>query len=185
MPDMFLIAGQLINYVARFFERFIYGCRWVIVPMYVGLIAALAVYTYKFGVSLVDLCLHYRTITEADLMIDVLSLVDTTMIGNLIVIITVGSYCIFVRPIHFDHEDTPHWLQGIDSSTLKIKTGMSLIGVSSVHLLKDFIEAATLSHQVFITHIGIHLVFLVSTISLALTGRISHPSTPPTNSHHA
>lgn len=178
------LVSAAFDTIATFFEHVIFTCRWLVVPMYLGLIAALAIYVYMFGVQLVDIFRHVSTVTEADLMVSVISLVDTTMIGNLIVIITVGSYSIFVRPMHFDHDDAPKWLAGIDSSTLKVKTGMSLVGVSSVHLLKDFIEANALDHDVFIKHIVIHVTFLVSTFALAMTGKLSH-STPPSPEHHA
>lgn len=164
----------MMDAIFSFFERFIYGGRWVIAPMYVGLLIALVIYTYKFITQLIELCEKVRTITEADLMLSVLSLIDTVMIGNLILLIMIGSYAIFVRKFEIEIHERPHWLEHITSGTLKIKMGMSLIGVSSIHLLKDFIGTEAWNLEFIGKHVIIHIVFIISTIALAYTERISH-----------
>lgn len=178
--------------VATFFEHFIYGGRWVLSPMYVGLLVTLVLYTIRFLQQLYDLCSHFVGLTENELMLGVLQAVDSVMVANLVVLIMVGSYCIFVRRMEMSEHDRPQWLNGIDSSTLKVKTGMSLVGVSSIHLLRDFIEAGTLTRELILRQVAIHLVFVVSTLALAFTGRLTHGtalSSPPSPStpdpHHS
>lgn len=164
--------------VSRFFESFIYGGRWVIVPMYVGLLVTLFIYTWRFLIQLYVLCRDCSGMTEGNLMLGVLGLVDLTMIGNLIVMIMIGSYSIFVRRLHLTGEDRPQWLDHISSGTLKVKIGMSLVGISSIHLLKDFIDAEALSREYIGRQIVIHLVFVLSTIAIAYTERILHAPKP-------
>lgn len=179
------IISPIHNRISRFFETFIYGGRWVIVPMYIGLLVTLVIYTWKFIFELIGLCHTFSCLPEAELMLRVLGLVDLVMIGNLILMIMIGSYSIFVRKFHLPEDDKPQWLEHISSGTLKVKIGTSLIGISSIHLLKDFIDAEALSREYIGRHVVIHIVFVLSTLAVALTDRIMHPeqsnSTPTTH----
>lgn len=166
-----IIADKLKHYS----ECVIYGARWVIAPMYLGLFVALIAYTYKFLIALYELVIKITIISDANLLLSVLSLIDTVMIGNLILIITIGSYTIFVRKLEcIGEHDKPQWLNSIDSGSLKVKMGMSLIGVSSIHLLKDFIEAEVANREVIYKHVAIHIVFILSTLALAVTNKLTH-----------
>lgn len=171
------ITNKSTDNIIGFFEHFIFGGRWVIAPMYVGLLVALGVYTLKFVQEVISLFgyeVHLFPLSEAELMLKVLSLVDATMLGNLIILIMVGSYTIFVRKIQINGGDQPKWLEGITSSTLKIKMGMSLVGVSTIHLLKDFIAETPVPQELLIRHIVVHIVFILSTIALAYTDKLAH-----------
>ena len=169
------------NKMVEFIENIIYNGRWAVAPMYVGLFITLVVYTYKFTKELFDLLINIRSIEETQLLIKVLELIDIVMIGNLVLIITIGSYTIFIRKLNII-VDKPAWLEHITSGSLKIKMGMSLIGVSSIHLLKDFIGVNTIAWEIVLKHVLIHLVFIISTVALAYTDNLCHP--PTSSDHH-
>jgi uncharacterized protein (TIGR00645 family) len=144
--------------------------------MYAGLAAALIAYTLKFmeGVfNLFGFPVHFVHLNKEEIMLAVISLVDQVMIGNLVIMILIGSYSIFVKRLQILPKDAPKWLDSITSGTLKIKMGMSLVGVSSIHLLKDFVEP-DVSWPVIWKHLFIHCVFLLSTLALAHTDKTIH-----------
>lgn len=163
--------------VAAFFERFIYSGRWLLSPMYVGLLVVLGLYVWHYITDLIDLCRHFGAASETTLMLAALATVDTVMVANLLAFIMIGSYTIFVRQLKLT-DDAPQWLRTITSGTLKTKMGTSLVGISSIRLLRDFIGDETLSHETLYKHVGLHLVFLVSAFVLANIDRLSHPAAP-------
>lgn len=153
------------------FQAIIFAGRWTIAPMYAGLLIALIIYSYKFCTLLAALVTQMFTISEEHLMLSVLSLVDISMVGNLIIMIMIGGYSIFLRRINLHgRENRPQWLDHINSGTLKVKMGTSLIGVSSIHLLKDFVGETGINYK----HIIIHLIFVASTLALAFTDKLLH-----------
>lgn len=157
------------------FERVIFASRWVQAPLYGGLIVGALLYTYKFLVELIHLCATVNSITEEVLMLGVLTLVDITMVSNLLIMVIIGGYATFVSRIHLDaHEDRPDWLEKIDAGTLKVKLAGSLVGVSGIHLLKSFINIENKGIDQVKWQIIIHVVFLFSTLMLAYTERVLH-----------
>lgn len=153
------------NRILDVLGKIIFSIRWGLVPLYVGLYVAIGAYVYKFGQEIYEMVAHLPSMRSEDLLLSVLGLIDITMIGNLIVMTTVGGYLIFVNSRAFDSiADKPRWLNGIDSTTLKIKMGMSLIGVSAIHLLKTFMEASSLSWDQVGKETTIHLVFCLTTL---------------------
>ena len=166
---------SLLRPFEYFIERMIFSSRWLQLPLYVGLIIGGMLYAYKFIVELVHLCMTITQITEATLMLGVLTLVDITMVANLLVMVIIGGYSTFVSKLHIDsHEDRPEWLTKINAGTLKVKLAGALVGISGIHLLRSFIN---IEHQ-DIEHIKwqviIHVVFLFSSIMLAYTEKILH-----------
>lgn len=161
-------------------EVTLYASRWTLALMYLGMIVAMVVYTVSFVFELARMCSEYRHNGEERLLLSVLGLVDITMIGNLIYVIMLGGYSIFVREIDTDVlKDRPRWLQNINSGTLKIKMGVSLIGVSSIHLLKVFINAEHSNWSELGKMAAIHSLFIVSTMAMAWVDRYAlHPSGP-------
>ena len=128
--------------------RFIFWSRWLQLPMYLGLIVALAVYVYKFFVMLSGLVINFGTYGENDILLIVLALIDVVMIANLLVMVIIGGYEIFVSRLNIDdHPDQPEWLDHVDAGVLKIKLGMALVSISSIHLLRSFIYAKKLSEH--------------------------------------
>lgn len=181
MNDQHKDPGRKINGLNMFFENMIFGGRWLLMPMYVGLLLVIGVYAWVFLKQLYELLHEIVHINRAELIVSVLEMIDTVMIGNLIVMIMIGSYHIFVR--NFKIDEKPQWLEHITSSTLKIKMGMSLVGISSIHLLKDFIDDKTIDHELLFKRCGIHIIFLLSMIVLAFTDKISHSKSASNEKH--
>jgi uncharacterized protein (TIGR00645 family) len=167
--------------LARVLGRLVYAGRWLLLPMYTGLALVLVFYVWHYVADLYTLCLGFRKMSEADLMLAVLTTVDTVMLGNLLAFIMIGSYAIFVQPFDVG-TGAPGWLRTITSSTLKTKISTALIGITSIHLLRDFIGAERESMEVLTRHLIIHGVFIASAIGLAFTDRLGH-GTKPDNDH--
>lgn len=140
--------------------------NYLLVPLYFILTAALVPYGYRAVLELWHLLNSFLEVNESELIISVLTLCDIVMIANLIAMIAIGSYHVFIRKINLPDSEKPAWLQHITSGTLKVKMATSLVGISSIHLLKDFINSDATSWQLIAKHMAIHLVFLVSTIAL-------------------
>ena len=163
------------NNLEKRFEKIIFASRWLQAPLYAGLIIGGILYAYKFVVELIHLCASINEITETAVMLSVLTLVDITMVANLIVMVIIGGYTTFVSKIDIEgHEDKPEWLQKINASTLKIKLVGSLIGVSGIHLLITFINIAQFESQHVMWQVIIHFVFLISAVLLAWSEKILH-----------
>lgn len=165
------------NPVERGLETLIFWSRWFQAPMYLGLVLGALIYAYKFLVELVHLCRHVNTLTEEAVMLGVLTLVDITMVANLITMVVIGGYSSFVSRLDVeDHEDRPDWLETVDAGSLKIKLVASLIGISAIHLLKSFINLDEKPVEQVKWQVIIHTTFLFSAIALAICERILHPA---------
>lgn len=150
--------------------KFIFWSRWLQLPMYMGLIVALAVYVYKFFVTLSGLIINLGKYSDNDILLIVLALIDVVMIANLLVMVIIGGYEIFVSRLHIDdHPDQPEWLDHVDAGVLKIKLGMALVSISSIHLLRSFIDTKNLSEHTLMWEVIIHCVLVLSVIFIALT----------------
>lgn len=161
--------------VERWIEKTIFASRWFQAPMYLGLIVAGVIYAWRFLTELFHIIMSASTLTEEHLMLGVLSLVDITMVANLLVMVIIGGYAIFVSRLDIDEsEDRPEWLQKVDAGSIKVKMAGSLVGVSGIHLLKSFINIDNKSIESVKWQIIIHLVFLVSTLALAITEYVLH-----------
>jgi uncharacterized protein (TIGR00645 family) len=157
------------------FEKIIFSSRWLQAPLYAGLIIGGMLYTYKYLVELIHLCTTINEISETALMLGVLTLVDITMVANLLIMVIVGGYSTFVSRLDIDaHEDKPEWLQKIDAGSLKVKLAGSLVGVSSIHLLQTFINIKNNESEHVMWQVIIHVVFLFSALMLAYTEKILH-----------
>lgn len=189
------MANSSDNRTETLLEKTIFASRWLQAPLYVGLIIAQAVYVYQFFVELwhlVQLPFHpQETHTVAALgaeaaaapdlsttiMLMVLGLIDVVMIANLLIMVIIGGYETFVSRLHLDdHSDQPEWLSHVNAGMLKVKLATALISISSIHLLKTFIEVraphATISNDAIMWQIIIHGVFVLSAIALAITDRV-------------
>jgi uncharacterized protein (TIGR00645 family) len=121
--------------------RLIFASRWLQLPLYLGLIVAQGVYVVLFGKELWHLIHETPTLSEQDIMLIVLGLIDVVMISNLLMMVIVGGYETFVSRMNLQgHPDQPEWLSHVNASVLKVKLAMAIIGISSIHLLKSFIE---------------------------------------------
>ena len=123
----------------------IFSSRWLQLPLYLGLIVAQGVYVFLFMKELLHLIEDARILDEQGIMLIVLGLIDVVMISNLLMMVIVGGYETFVSRMRLErHPDQPEWLSHVNASVLKVKLAMAIIGISSIHLLKTFIEAGTL-----------------------------------------
>jgi uncharacterized protein (TIGR00645 family) len=176
-------------------SSFIFASRWLQLPLYLGLIAAQAVYVFHFWVELVHLLeaafgsqtalqalitsIGYKTdapitsLNETVIMLVVLALIDVVMISNLLIMVIVGGYETFVSRLNLEgHPDQPEWLDHVNASVLKVKLGTAIIGISSIHLLKTFINAANYDEKVLMWQTIIHMAFLLSAIAIAFADRL-------------
>ncbi len=163
----------------------IFSSRWLQLPLYLGLIVAQLVYVGLFLKELWHLFNHAFDFSEQQIMLAVLGLIDVVMISNLLVMVIVGGYETFVSRLNLrGHPDEPEWLSHVNASVLKIKLAMAIIGISSIHLLRTFIEAGALGSERLsnYTETGvmwqtiIHTVFILSAIGIAYVDRLSHDS---------
>jgi uncharacterized protein (TIGR00645 family) len=174
----------------------IFASRWLQLPLYLGLILAQGVYVFHFWVELVHLIhaalgnqaalqaifsavgatgaeVQGGKLTETIIMLVVLGLIDVVMISNLLIMVIVGGYETFVSRMDLEgHPDQPEWLSHVNASVLKVKLATAIIGISSIHLLKTFINADALTDRVLIAQTAIHVAFLFSALAIAWTDRI-------------
>ena len=175
--------------------RLIFASRWLQLPLYLGLILAQCVYVFQFWTELVHLIqaafgdqhaldllvtsagysgdVNLDKLNETVLMLVVLGLIDVVMVSNLLIMVIVGGYETFVSRLDLDgHPDQPEWLSHVNASVLKVKLAMAIIGISSIHLLKTFINAASYSEKQLLWQTLIHLTFLVSALAIAACDRL-------------
>ncbi|CAN5283559.1 TIGR00645 family protein [soil metagenome] len=170
--------------------RLIFASRWLQLPLYLGLIVAQVVYVILFLKELWHLVGHSFTINEQQVMLVVLGLIDVVMISNLLIMVIVGGYETFVSRMELNkHPDQPEWLSHVNASVLKIKLAMAIIGISSIHLLRTFIEAGNLgTPNASFTEAGImwqviiHALFVISAVGIAFVDRLGQPTSPA--NHH-
>jgi uncharacterized protein (TIGR00645 family) len=161
------------NQVEAVFESMIFASRWIQAPLYAGLIVAELLYAYKFLVELWEMVAHIKQMEETVFMLGVLGLIDVTMVANLLTMVVIGGYATFVSKLDLEqHPDRPDWLTHVDPGTIKIKLAASLIGISSIHLLKGFVDVAHENPEHLKWKIFIHMTFLTSAILLAWTDKI-------------
>jgi uncharacterized protein (TIGR00645 family) len=189
--------------------RLIFASRWLQLPLYIGLILAQCVYVFHFWIELVhlikgamgsqsDIIALYCNTSSAELcaqavsgalqirlnetliMLVVLGLIDVVMISNLLIMVIIGGYETFVSRLNIEgHPDQPEWLSHVNASVLKVKLATAIIGISSIHLLKTFINAANYDTKVLIWQTLIHIAFLFSALAIAYADRIiSHNFKP-------
>lgn len=154
-------------------EKLIFSSRWLQAPLYLGLIVAQGVYVYRFLVELSHLVSKAGHLSESDIVLIILGLIDVVMVANLLIMIIIGGYETFVSRLDLDdHPDQPEWLSHVNAGVLKVKLATALIGISSIHLLKSFINAENLPDRAIMWQIFIHLAFLVSALTVAYTDRL-------------
>ncbi|MCK9990849.1 MAG: TIGR00645 family protein [Rugosibacter sp.] len=162
-----------MNRIIHPMEKLIFASRWLQAPLYLGLIVAQGVYVYQFMLELVHLVSQAGSLSEAEVMLIVLGLIDVVMIANLLIMVIIGGYETFVSRLDLeDNPDQPEWLSHVNAGVLKVKLATALIGISSIHLLKTFINAEQLADRVIMAQIGIHLAFLFSALAIAWTDRV-------------
>ncbi len=167
----------------RTLSSMIFLSRWLQAPLYFGLIVAQGAYVWHFMVELYHLLHEVPGITEEKIMLSVLGLIDVVMIANLLIMVIIGGYETFVSRLDLKgHPDQPEWLSHVNAGILKVKLAMALIGISSIHLLKSFINVGALtddnsiamSNHVLLWQVVIHAIFLLSALALAWIDRLTY-----------
>jgi uncharacterized protein (TIGR00645 family) len=152
----------------------IFVSRWLQAPLYLGLIVAQGIYVVQFMRELKHIVTHMGSLDEIQVMLLVLGLVDVVMVANLLIMVIIGGYETFVSRIDVDgHPDEPEWLSHVNANVLKVKLAMAIIGISSIHLLRTFIEAEVHTEKALLWQTVIHLAFIVSAVALAWIDRMS------------
>jgi len=159
-----------MNILENILEKVIFAGRWLLAPLYVGLLLALVPILYRFFHAFWHLITHMQGATTGEITLQVLELLDTVLLGNLIIIVLFAGYENFVSKIKVaeDAEDRPHWMGHVDYSGLKIKLIGSLVAISVIELLKDFMKEGTFDANREGWRIGIHMTFVISGVLFAL-----------------
>ena len=155
-------------------ETLVFASRWLLAPFYLGLALSLVVLLIKFIAEFWHMASHAFTSTESEVILGVLALVDMTLTGSLIIIVVLSGYENFVSRIdHSGHKDWPAWMGTIDFGTLKLKLLSSIVAISAIQLLKQFMSINNVSERDIFWLVIIHVVFVVSSVLLALSDRIA------------
>jgi uncharacterized protein (TIGR00645 family) len=161
----------------RLLERFLFTSRWLLAPFYVMLVLALGVLLIKAGQETWHFVIHALSVTESEVILGVLALVDLTLTGSLIVIVIFSGYENFVSKIEVeDTVDWPEWMGKIDFSGLKLKLLSSIVAISAIQVLKAFMNIRNISDRDLAWLVGIHVVFVVSGLLMALTDKFTDDS---------
>ena len=183
------MSEDATNRVEKIFQTLIFASRWLLAPFYLGLAVSLVVLLIKFAGELLHIASHAFTSTESEVILGVLALVDLTLTGSLLIIVIFPGYENFVSKIdHSGHRDWPEWMGTIDFSGLKLKLLSSIVAISAIQLLKQFMSLKTVSDRDIFWLVVIHVVFVVSGVLLALSDRIAghghkEPATPGKAEH--
>lgn len=172
------LARKVNKSIETIIEFLVFFSRWFQAPVYLGLIIGSGLYVYKFMEELSNLALRIQKLSEVEVMLAILGLIDISMVMNLLVIVIIGGYSIFTSKIDFDEqEDRPHWIDHLDADRLKVKLATSLASISGVHLLKTFIDIHSETNtskglDALKYEIIIHMVFIISALVLAWIAKI-------------
>ena len=158
-------------------ERLLFACRWLLAPLYLGLALALLVLGIKFFQEAFHVLAVITRLAEADLVLTVLALIDLVLVGSLIVMVMFSGYENFVSRIdHESGDDAPAWLSKLDAGTLKLKVAASIVAISSIHLLRIFMNAQATPNDKILWYVVLHLTFVVSAVLLGVLDRMAFAS---------
>ena len=159
--------------IEQYLERLLFASRWLLAPFYLGLVGAVIVMLWYFGVEFVHL-INLVIAGNGNVLVGVLSLVDLVLVANLLMIIIFAGYENFVSKIDTGgHEDRPDWMGHVDFADLKMKLIGSIIAISGIELLKSFVNAGSLSNEELGWKVGIHLTFVVSGVMFAVMDKLN------------
>ena len=160
--------------IERLIEKFIFSSRWLLAPFFIGLVFCLLALLFKTVQQLVVFSTHFISASESDVILETLSIIDLTLTGSLIVIVIFSGYENFVSKIDAaEHADWPDWMSQIDFTGLKLKLMSSIVAISGVQVLRNFMDMKDVSDRDLTWSVVIHLVFVFSALFLAATDRIS------------
>lgn len=157
----------------RWLERGLFAGRWLLAPVYAGLLVAVGMVTVKFAQELIHAVPHTLEMSETELVLLLLSLIDLSLAGNLLLMVAYAGYENFISQIHVDgHADRPAWMDHVDFGDLKLKLMSSIVAISAIHLLRSFMAVHDMPREDLAWQVGIHLTFVISAVLLARMDRI-------------
>ena len=160
--------------IERTLERLLFACRWLLAPLYLGLALALIALGVKFFQEAVHVLLTIGTLREDQLVLIVLTLIVIVLVGSLIVMVMFSGYENFVSRIDVAQEgEKLGWLGKLDAGTLKLKVAASIVAISSIHLLKVFMDVKTIPNDKILWYVVLHMTFVLSALLLGLLDRLS------------
>lgn len=172
-----------MNVVTKNLPKFVFWSRWLQAPLYLGLIIVLVVYVYEFGLGLQHLIkiAHTTKDTNVNIMLQALDLIDVVMIANLLIMVIVGGYQTFVSQLNLqNNDDHLEWLDEVNAGTMKIKLAIALVTISSIHLLRTFIDPTLYTNDTILWQVVIHITLVASAIAIAFTNKLMVNK----NNHH-
>ena len=175
-PNFSLTNKRLFNMksLELLLEKTLYASRWLLAPIYIGLSLAVLALGIKFFQEVIHIFEHIITTKESDLVLNILTLIDMSLVASLIVMVMFSSYESFVSKIDLNEEtDKLDWLGKLDANTLKLKVAASIVAISSIHLLRIFMEATAYEPHQLKWYTIIHMAFVVSALLLALLDKIA------------
>ena len=170
--------------IEKTFERLMYSARWIMAPIYFGLSLMLLALGVKFFQEALHVAPIIFTMTENDLVLVVLSLIDMTLVGGLIVMVMFSGYENFVSKLDVtENQEKLNWLGKLDASSLKNKVAASIVAISSIHLLKIFMNAPQIPNDKIMWYLLIHLTFVVSAFAMGYLDMLTHTPTHAYDKH--
>lgn len=168
-----------MKHVENTLEKLIFGSRWLLAPLYLGLVLALALLLVKFFKEFLHFVPLVFNADGGEVIIGLLSLIDVVMVGNLIIIIVFAGYENFVSRMDLDnHEDRPDWMGHVGFAELKMKLIGSIVAISGIELLKAFMHVESMTNEQLAWKVGIHMTFVVSGVLFAIMDRITSDKAP-------
>jgi uncharacterized protein (TIGR00645 family) len=157
----------------RYFEKLLFAARWLLAPVYLGLSLALIALAVKFFQETIHLLTHIQDIAESDLVLAVLAMIDLSLVGSLIVMVMFSGYENFISRIEAEGTEALGWLGKLDAGTLKLKVATSIVAISSIHLLRIFMEAPQVSNDKIFWYVVLHLTFVASAVLMGVLDRLA------------
>ena len=158
----------------RFIENTMYASRWLLAPIYFGLSLGLLALALKFFQEIFHVLPNVFSMAEADLILVILSLIDMSLVGGLLVMVMFSGYENFVSQLNIDeHKEKLSWLGKMDSTSLKMKVAASIVAISSIHLLRVFMDARNIETQYLMWYVIIHMTFVVSAFAMGYLDKLT------------
>lgn len=161
----------------QFIEKTLFASRWILAPVYLGLSLALLAIGIKFFQEAWHLLAHIWTVPEADMVLTVLAMIDLVLVASLVVMVMFSGYENFVSRMEAsDGDNSLDWLGKLDAGTLKLKVAASIVAISSIHLLRAFMNAQHIPNDKLLWYVIIHLTFVVSAVLMGLLDKMAFSS---------
>jgi uncharacterized protein (TIGR00645 family) len=159
----------------RWIEKSLFASRWILAPIYLGLTLAMLAVGVKFFQEAFHVIFHVWTMSEADMVLAVLAMIDMVLVASLVVMVMLSGYENFVSQIELADEGKKlDWLGKLDATALKLKVSASIVAISSIHLLQIFMNAQQTPNDKILWYVILHLTFVVSSVLMAVMDRIGH-----------